>query len=64
MAAPCFDFAGVKVVSSQVQYSLLDTRPDNGMVEYCQQQGIVLLPYGTVAGGFLSDKYRGMPADK
>jgi len=49
--------AGVKIVSNQVQYSLLDTRPENGMTKYCGEQNIALLPYGTVAGGFLSGKY-------
>jgi aryl-alcohol dehydrogenase-like predicted oxidoreductase len=51
--------AGVTVVSNQVQFSLLDPRPDNGMVEYCAQKGIALLPYGTVAGGFLTGAYAG-----
>ncbi|MFQ5744128.1 MAG: aldo/keto reductase [Acidobacteriota bacterium] len=51
--------AGVRFVCHQVQYSLLDQRPENGMVEYCRQQGIKLLCYGTLAGGFLSDRYLG-----
>ena len=49
---------------AQVQYSLLDRRPENFMVPYCQEQGIKLLPYGTVAGGFLSERYLGLPASK
>lgn len=49
--------AGVRVASHQVQYSVLDRRPENGMVEFCRRQGIALLCYGTVAGGFLSDRY-------
>jgi aryl-alcohol dehydrogenase-like predicted oxidoreductase len=53
--------AGAPIVSNQVQYSLLDRRPENGMVAYCQAHGIQLLPYGTVAGGFLSEKYLGLP---
>jgi aryl-alcohol dehydrogenase-like predicted oxidoreductase len=40
----------------QVQYSLLDRRPENEMVSYCLDKGIGLLPYGVVAGGILSDK--------
>lgn len=40
----------------QVQYSLLDRRPDNGLIEFCQKHDISLLPYGTVGGGFLTDK--------
>jgi hypothetical protein len=42
---------------SQVQFSLLDRRPLNGMLQYCQQRGIKLMTYGSVAGGLLSDKY-------
>jgi len=49
--------AGVPIVSHQLQYSLLDSRPDNGMVEMCARYGISLLCYGTVAGGFLSDRW-------
>ena len=46
----------------QVQYSLLDRRPENGMRQFCADRGIKLLPYGVVSGGLLSDKYLGMPA--
>jgi aryl-alcohol dehydrogenase-like predicted oxidoreductase len=53
--------AGVRVLSHQLQYSLLDTRPELHMVEYCQGQGIALLCYGTVAGGFLSERWLGQP---
>lgn len=34
------------------------------MTEFCQQNDIKLLPFGTVAGGLLSEKYLGAPADK
>lgn len=53
--------AGVPVASMQVQYSLLDARPENGLVEACKRLGISLLCYGTVAGGFLSDRWLGKP---
>ncbi len=51
--------AGVPVVAHQVQYSLLDDRPANGMVEYCRAHDIALLCYGTVGGGFLSERWLG-----
>jgi aryl-alcohol dehydrogenase-like predicted oxidoreductase len=51
--------AGVPVFSHQVQYSVLDTRPERGMVEFCQKNDIALFCYGTVAGGFLSDRWLG-----
>ena len=49
--------AGVPIVSNQVQFSLLDRRPENGMTAFCREQGIELLCYGTLAGGFLTERY-------
>lgn len=51
--------AGVDVKANQVQFSLLDRRPENGMLAFCREKGIQLLAYGSVAGGWLSDKYLG-----
>ncbi|MGA7412069.1 MAG: aldo/keto reductase, partial [Bryobacteraceae bacterium] len=51
--------AGVRIATHQLQYSLLDARPELQMVEYCRSQGIALLCYGTVAGGFLSERWLG-----
>lgn len=48
---------GIKIVSNQVQYSLIDRRPLVAMTEFCQQNNIQLLTYGTLAGGLLSEKY-------
>lgn len=56
--------AGVPVASIQVQYSVLDRRPEHGMVEFCENHGIALLCYGTVAGGFLSERYLGVAEPK
>jgi aryl-alcohol dehydrogenase-like predicted oxidoreductase len=53
--------AGIPLVSMQVQYSLLDQRPENGLVELARQADIGLLCYGTVAGGFLSARWLGQP---
>jgi aryl-alcohol dehydrogenase-like predicted oxidoreductase len=53
--------AGVPVVAHQLQYSVLDNRPDAGMAEFCGSRGIALLCYGTVAGGFLSERWLGLP---
>ncbi len=52
------------MVLNQVQYSLLDTRPRIGMAQCCAANGVSLLPYGVLAGGFLSNKYLGAPASK
>lgn len=54
--------SGVSIAVHQVQYSLLDRRPANdetrSMVDLCQQHGVGLLCYGSLAGGFLSERYR------
>jgi len=52
--------ADVKPETIQLQYSVLDHRPNYKMTDFCQEQGISLLCYGTVAGGFLSEAYLGM----
>jgi aryl-alcohol dehydrogenase-like predicted oxidoreductase len=52
---------GVPVVAHQVQYSVLDHRPEPGMVELCRRHGVALLCYGTLAGGFLSGRYLAAP---
>ena len=54
--------AGIPITSHQVQYSLVDERPTHGMVAYCRSQDIALLCYGTVCGGFLSERWLGKPA--
>src|ERR687897_388785 len=51
--------AGVPLVSMQVQYSLLDARPEHGLAAFCAERGVGLLCYGTVAGGFLSERWLG-----
>lgn len=53
--------AGVRVLSHQVQYSVLDHRPEHGMAAFCQANDIAFLCYGTVAGGFLSERWLGKP---
>jgi aryl-alcohol dehydrogenase-like predicted oxidoreductase len=50
---------GIQVVSNQVQYSLIDRRPEVAMAPLCQERGIHLLTYGTFAGGLLSEAYLG-----
>jgi aryl-alcohol dehydrogenase-like predicted oxidoreductase len=51
--------AGIDLVSMQVQYSFLDDRPEHGLVDLCRERRVHLLCYGTVAGGFLSDRWLG-----
>jgi len=53
--------AGIEMKTIQLQYSVLDTRPEKGMADLCEKHGIHMLCYGTVAGGFLSERYLDMP---
>lgn len=53
--------ADIELISLQVQYSLLDNRPEHRLVDLCRRCDIHLLVYGTVAGGFLSDRWLGAP---
>ncbi len=53
--------AGIPLVAMQVQYSLLDARPENALAALAVGQGIGLLCYGTLAGGFLSEAWLGKP---
>ena len=49
---------GVPVAANQVQFSLLDRRPlDSGMAEWCRANNVGLFTYGSVGGGFLSDRW-------
>ncbi|MBT9371710.1 aldo/keto reductase [Rhizobium sp. CSW-27] len=52
--------AGIPLASLQLQYSLLDRRPEKRMVSLAAQHDFALFCYGTVAGGFLSDKWLGI----
>jgi aryl-alcohol dehydrogenase-like predicted oxidoreductase/enamine deaminase RidA (YjgF/YER057c/UK114 family) len=52
---------GVPVATNQVSFSLLDRRAAGRMSELCLQQDVRLLAYGTLAGGFLSDRWVGQP---
>ncbi len=52
--------SGIRVVSNQVCYSLLDQRARRDMTELCQRYGVKLLAFGTLAGGFLTERWLGM----
>lgn len=54
--------SGVEIVSNQVCFSLLDRRAaTNGMLEYCAREGVTVLAFGTLAGGFLTERWLGAP---
>ncbi len=51
--------ADLPIVSNQIQYSIIDRRPEVKMIPFCQKQGISLLAYGSLCGGLMSDRYFG-----
>jgi aryl-alcohol dehydrogenase-like predicted oxidoreductase len=53
--------SGVPVATNQLQYSVLDHRPEHGMAAFCAAHGIRLLCYGTLAGGFIAERWLGAP---
>ena len=53
--------AGIPVATNQCQYSVLDRRPAMRLERLCRETGVKLLCYGTVAGGFMSEKWLGAP---
>ena len=52
---------GIKFVSNQVQYSVLDQRPKTKMSAFCEKNNVKILAYGALLGGFLSEKFLGAP---
>jgi aryl-alcohol dehydrogenase-like predicted oxidoreductase/enamine deaminase RidA (YjgF/YER057c/UK114 family) len=50
---------GLPVVTNQVCFSLLDRRAAGLMSEFCLANGVRLLAFGTLAGGFLSERWLG-----
>ncbi|MCL2932756.1 MAG: aldo/keto reductase [Trichodesmium sp. MAG_R03] len=53
--------SGIKIVSNQVQFSLVDRRPLVKMLQFCKENNIQLFAYGTLCGGLLSEKYLDSP---
>jgi aryl-alcohol dehydrogenase-like predicted oxidoreductase len=51
---------GIPVVANQIQYSVFDSRPEGRLQQLAKEYGFVFLCYGTVAGGFLSERYLGL----
>jgi len=59
--------SGIKVISNQISYSLIDQRGNDAMTEVCKLHGVKILAFGTLAGGLLSERWLGRPdrtADK
>lgn len=54
-----FSDNGFDLISSQVQYSLLDQRPKGAFTQWCDAKHIKMLCYGVLAGGFLTSHWLG-----
>jgi aryl-alcohol dehydrogenase-like predicted oxidoreductase/enamine deaminase RidA (YjgF/YER057c/UK114 family) len=53
--------SGIPIVSNQVCYSLLDQRAAGAMTAFCVTNNIKLLAFGTIAGGFLTNRWIDQP---
>lgn len=54
--------SGIRLVSNQVAFSLLDRRAAGRMSAFCRDHGVQLLAYGVLAGGFLTERWLDRPA--
>ena len=52
---------GIQLVSNQVQYSIIDQRPNVKMASFCKNHDMKILTYGTLLGGLLTENYLGVP---
>ena len=48
---------GFQIVSNQLQFSIIDRRPEVKMIPFCLDNNISLLAYGTLCGGLISERY-------
>jgi len=49
--------SGIPIVSNQICYSLLDQRATSEMSAVCAEYDVKLFAFGTLAGGFLTDRW-------
>ena len=49
----------IPITSNQIQFSLIDRRPQVDMINFCKDHKIKLLTYGTLCGGLLTSKFLG-----
>ncbi|MFV0383587.1 aldo/keto reductase [Paracoccus sp. (in: a-proteobacteria)] len=52
---------GIGIVSNQVSFSLVDRRAAGALTALCMATGVRLLAYGTLCGGFLSERWLNRP---
>lgn len=49
----------IQITSNQIQFSIIDRRPEVKMISFCKEHEISLLAYGSICGGLLSERYVG-----
>jgi len=49
----------IQITSNQIQFSIIDRRPEVKMISFCKEHNISLLAYGSICGGLLSERYVG-----
>ena len=52
---------GIPILTNQVSFSLVDRRAAGPLSDLCKNTDTRLLAYGTLCGGFLSDRWLGKP---
>jgi aryl-alcohol dehydrogenase-like predicted oxidoreductase len=50
---------GIPIATNQVSFSMVDRRAAGDLSALCQSSGVRLLAYGTLCGGFLSERWLG-----
>ncbi len=56
--------SGIPIVSNQICHSVIDQRAMGGMSKVCEKYGVKILAFGTLMGGFLSDRWLGKSEPK
>ena len=61
-AADAVSTGAARFVSVQNEYSILHRRPEEGVLDECEESGLAFVPYYPLARGLLTGKYRrGLP---
>jgi aryl-alcohol dehydrogenase-like predicted oxidoreductase len=53
--------AGFPIAVNQIQYSLIDRRPERQQLDFCRRHGIAVVTYGHLLGGFIAEDWIGKP---
>ena len=56
--------SGIRLITNQISYSLIDQRARGVMSEICEKYRIKILAFGTLAGGFIGERWLGQSEPK